>query len=139
MKRSIIDTNALISFVTDRDPTQQAKIANVLEGAARLHWIVLCPQNVITEFVNVLHQVYGIAREDIKAMVTDFIAMPGVEIVHEIDMAALLRLWPQEIVDYGDAIVVAVAKSTAASEVVTFDSGLRAICKILKIRTVPDD
>ena len=137
MKKSIIDTNALISFVTDRNPAQQRKIANVLEGAARLNWIVLCPQNVVTEFVYVLDKVYGIAKKDINAMVTDFIAMPGVEITHEIDMAALLSLWPEEIVDYGDAIIVVVAKDTAGSELVTFDRGLRAVCKKMKIRTLP--
>ena len=137
MKKTIIDTNALISFVTDRNPSQQKRIADVLEGAARLQWILLCPQNVLTEFVYVLDKVYGVAKEDINAMILDFIAMPGVEIVHEIDMAALLRLWPEKIADYGDAIVVAVAKGTAASEVVTFDRGLRAICKKMKIRTLP--
>jgi predicted nucleic acid-binding protein len=70
-------------------------------------------------------------------MVTDFIAMPGVEIIHEIEMASLLRLWPEKIVDYGDAIIVVVAKGIAGSEVVTFDRGLRATCKRLKIRTLP--
>ena len=61
MKKTIIDTNALISFVTDRNPTQQKRIADVLEGAARLQWIVLCPQNVLTEFVYVLDKVYDVA------------------------------------------------------------------------------
>ena len=139
MKRYIIDTNALISFVTDRNPTQQERIANVLEGAARLNWIVLCPQNVVTEFGHVLDKIYDLAKEDINAMVTDFIAMPGVDIIHEIDMGVLFRLWPQMIVDYGDAIVVAVAKGTTGSEVVTFDRGLRAACKRIKIRTLPDN
>ena len=87
---------------------------------------------MLTEFVYVLDKVYGIAREDINAMVSDFIAMPGVEIIHEIDMAALLRLWPEKIVDYGDAIIVLVAKGTAGSEVVTFDRGLRATSKGVK-------
>jgi predicted nucleic-acid-binding protein len=137
LKKTIIDTNALISFVTDRNPSQQKRIADVLEGAARLQWVVLCPQNVLTEFVYVLDKVYGVAKEDINAMILDFIAMPGVEIVHGIDVAALLRLWPEKIADFGDAIVVAVAKDTEASEVVTFDRGLRVVCKRLKIRTLP--
>jgi len=36
MKQIIIDTNCLISFVTDRDLTQQQKIARLLTDAAKL-------------------------------------------------------------------------------------------------------
>ena len=36
MKKYIIDTNALISFVTDRNPAQQRRIGEIFEGAAML-------------------------------------------------------------------------------------------------------
>ena len=35
MRKLIIDSNALISFVTDRNPAQQDKIAKVLDSAAQ--------------------------------------------------------------------------------------------------------
>jgi len=54
MKKVVVDTNGLISFVTDRSPAQQGKIAAVFEDAARLKAAILCPQNVLTEFVYVL-------------------------------------------------------------------------------------
>lgn len=43
MKKYIIDTNALLSFVTDRNAAQQRRIAEIFEGAARLKWLVVCP------------------------------------------------------------------------------------------------
>lgn len=62
MKKVVIDTNALISFVTDRNPAQQENIAAVFEDAARLKVIILCPQNVLTEFVYVLEKIYRLPK-----------------------------------------------------------------------------
>ena len=68
MKKRVIDTNALISFVTDRNPDQQEKAAAIFEDAARLKATILCPQNVLTEFV------YGsvFMKKDIVAVVSLF-------------------------------------------------------------------
>ena len=52
----VIDTNALISFVTDRNKSRQDKIAELFENAAGLRMSILCPQNVLTEFVYVLEK-----------------------------------------------------------------------------------
>ncbi len=73
MNNYIIDTNAMISFVTDRNPAQQGKIANLLDSAAHLKIRVLCPQNVLTEFVYVMDSVYRIGKAEIRDMVRDFI------------------------------------------------------------------
>lgn len=51
MKKPVIDTNALISFVADRNPDQQSRIAALFEDAAKLKAAILCPQDVLTEFV----------------------------------------------------------------------------------------
>lgn len=121
MKKNIIDTNALISFVTDRNPAQQDKIAKVLERAAQLKIGVLCPQNVLTEFVYVMDTVYGIHKHEIRDIVKDFIKLPGVEVVHEINLNTLFKYWPEKVPDYGDAIIAALCKDIRGSSVVTFD------------------
>ena len=77
MRKLVIDTNALISFVTDRNPAQQEKIAGVLDDAAQLQITVLCPQNVLTEFVYVLEKIYKQPKSQIRSMIADFIALPG--------------------------------------------------------------
>jgi len=97
VKKYLIDTNALISYVTDRNPDQQKKIAKIFQGVVRLKGVILCPQNVLTEFIYVLDKVYGISKNDIQMMVKDFLAMPGIELVHEIDFPAVLKFWPEVI------------------------------------------
>ena len=92
MRRYVIDINALISFVTDRNPAQQKQVAELFEAAAALKCSLVCPQHVLTDFVFVMDRVYGVAKTDIGAMIGDFIAMPGIEIRNEIDFPTLLVL-----------------------------------------------
>ena len=54
MKTYIIDTNALISFITDRNIAQQEIIAGIFTNTTRLKEIVLCPQNVLTEYFRII-------------------------------------------------------------------------------------
>ena len=133
VKKYIIDTNALISFVTDRNPEQQKKIAVVFDNAAQLKIKVLCPQNVLTEFVYVMNSVYSVAKVETRDMVKDFISLPGAEIVHEINLQTLLSYWPEKIRDYGDAIIAALCKDTSGSSVATFDRKFSAMLKKLKL------
>lgn len=121
MKIQIIDTNALISFVTDRDLAQQDKIAELLDRSVQLKVRVLCPQNVLTEFVYVMDTVYDIPKAEIRDIIKDFINLPGVEIVHEINLETLFKFWPAKIPDYGDAIIAALCQDTRGSSVATFD------------------
>jgi len=131
VKKHIIDTNALISFVTDRNPAQQAKIASLFDSAAHLKIRVLCPQNVLTEFVYVMDAVYHIGKVEIRDIISDFIKLPGVDIVHQINLKTLCTLWPEKVPDYGDAIIAVLCKDTKGASVATFDRKFRAKLKKL--------
>jgi predicted nucleic acid-binding protein len=137
VKKHIIDTNALISFVTDRNPAQQDKIATLFDSAARLKVRVLCPQNVLTEFVYVMDAVYRIAKVEIRDIIRDFIRLPGVEVVHQINLKTLCTLWPEKVPDYGDAIIATLCKDTKGASVATFDRKFRAKLKKLGLSTFP--
>ena len=93
MKRYVIDTNALISFVTDRNPEQQQKVASLFESAAHLKVAILCHQHVLNEFIYVMDRVYGVAKDEINRMIGDLIAMPGIEVVHDFDFKTVLSCW----------------------------------------------
>ena len=121
MKKYVVDTNALISFVTDRNLRQQISIADILNKAAQLKVIVLCPQNVLTEFVYVMDKVYGISRNKIKTLIQDFMSMPGITIIHELDLKTVLSYWPESIPDFGDAVVASVCRSNKNASIITFD------------------
>ncbi len=133
MKTYVIDTNALISFVTDRNVKQQHKIAGLLDEAARLKCSIICPQNALTEFVYVLDKVYGIAKSKIRLMIKDFIALPGVKVVNDVDFELVLKFWPKPLSDFGDGIVASVCRSHQGAVVATFDRKLINALKRLNI------
>lgn len=135
MNALVLDANVLISFVTDRNPGQQAKVAALMDKAARADARLLCPQNVLTEFVYVLEKVYRVEKGRIASMIADFMRLPGVEVVDELDYGRLLALWPKSIAEYGDAVVVAVCLARKGSSVVTFDRRLIASLRAAKVTT----
>jgi predicted nucleic-acid-binding protein len=132
--RYVIDTNALISFVTDRNLEQQQKIAPLFEAAAHVKALIYCHQHVLTEFVYVLDKIYHIPKDQIGRMIRDLIEMPGIEVVQEVDFNAILSWWPDPIPDFGDALIAAVGKARSKSVVVTFDQKFAARLKALGIK-----
>jgi predicted nucleic-acid-binding protein len=124
VKKFIIDTNALISFVTDRNLKQQQIMKSVLETASLLKGIILCHSHVLTEFVYVMEKIYQVPPEEIKEMVMDFMILPGVRVVQEINFKAVFDYWPKVIADFGDALVAALCKAQKGSFLLTFDQKL---------------
>ena len=137
MKRYVIDTNALISFVTDRNPEQQQKVASLFESAAHLKVAILCHQHVLTEFIYVMDRVYGVAKDEINRMIGDLIAMPGIEVVHEFDFKTVLSYWPDPIRDFGDAVIASDSKTIKGSTIMTFDRKFAAHHKSLGLKSNP--
>lgn len=121
MRKIIIDTNCLISFVSDRNPDQQEKIASLFNKSRRLQNMVICHHHVVSEFVYVLSSVYSLKAENVQQMVADLISMPGVTYTSDVDMQVLLSLWPESIPDYGDAVLAAYCKKTKGTQIATFD------------------
>ncbi len=121
MKKIVIDTNCLISFVSDRNPDQQEKIASLFNKARRLKKMIVCHHHVVSEFVYVLTSVYSLKSEKVQQMVADLISMPGVTYTSDVDMQTLLLLWPENIPDYDDAVLAAYCKKTKGTQIATFD------------------
>jgi predicted nucleic acid-binding protein len=135
MSKIIIDTNALISFVTDRNLKQQKKITQLLQEASRLKVTVLCHHHVISEFVYVLSSVYHCLDKDIHRMISDFIAMPGIEITTDVNLSTLLHYWPNRIPDYGDAVIAAQCKNSKGSAIATFDKNFKKTIENIGLQT----
>ena len=133
MIRYIIDTNALISFVTDRNLEQQQKIAPLFEAAAHVKAVIFCHQHVLTEFIYVLDRIYHVPKDEVGRMIEDLIEMPGIEVIQEVDFNKILSWWPDPIPDFGDALIAAVGKARSGSMVVTFDRKFAVKLKALGI------
>ena len=131
MKKYVLDTNALISFVTDRNLVQQEVVAPLFVAASRLKCTLVCHQSILSEFVYVMDKVYQTPKKTINAMVRDLIGMPGVELRHEMDFKTVLTLWPERIPDFGDALVASAGVSIKGAVIVTFDAKFKSALKVL--------
>lgn len=135
MRELIVDTNLLLSFVTDRNPAQQEKAAELFQRAARLNLLLLSPPSVIMEFVYVLEKVYRQPQTRIRQMVADLLALPGFQVLQPLDFALVLTLWPEPVADFGDALVGAAALGRKEAQVATFDQKLVAALQQAGIKT----
>jgi predicted nucleic acid-binding protein len=124
MKRVVIDTNFLISFVTDRNKQQQEQAALLFDAARRSRLLILCHQNVVTEFVYVLSRIYKVDPSAINCMLHDLLSTPGIEMINDLDHLELLDIWPVTCADYGDAVLLAYCKTRRDVELTTFDRQL---------------
>lgn len=134
MKRFVIDANALVSFLTDRNMEQQEAVSRYFEEAASARTRLYCPALAIAEFVYVMERVYRVGKARVSIIVADLVAMPGVFVVGEGDLRELLELWPSTVSDFGDAAVAATCRSTRGSSVLTFD---RKFANSLKRAGIP--
>jgi len=135
VKKYIIDTNALISFLTDRNLEQQKKIAPLFESAAHLKTVILCHQHVLIELIYVMDRIYQVPKVEIAGLITDLMLMPGIEVVPEINFSIVFSFWPDPIPDFGDAVIASVAKMIKGSAVVTFDRKFNHHLKSLGLNT----
>lgn len=135
MKRVVIDTNFLISFVTDRNKEQQEQAALLFDAAQRSRLVILCHQNVVTEFVYVLNRIYKVESPAINTMLHELLSTPGIEVINDLDHLKLLDIWPAKCADYGDAVLLAYCKATKDAVLATFDQKLIKAAQGIGVKT----
>jgi predicted nucleic acid-binding protein len=135
MKRVGVDTNVIVSFLTDRDPTQQAWAAQLFAAAAAGEHVVVLPQSVISEAVYVMCNVYDAKPGAVSALLRDVLSLPGVVRVDELDWPAVFSLWPRRVKNFGDACLAAVARAGAFDALATFDAAFAKRARRLGLAT----
>ena len=121
MKRVVVDTNVLISFLTDRDSRQQARAARLFEAAAAGDVQLILHQLVATELIYVLRAVYAVDAGEVAATLHDLLALPGVTPTDELPWPAVFALWPRKVEGFVDAALVAVTRAGQHDALATFD------------------
>lgn len=121
MRRVVIDTNVLISFLTDRNAEQQAQATELFEAAAEGETELILHQMVISEMVYVLGNLYRVKVAEIAGMIDDLLCSPGVRPVDEVVWSRVLELWPDAFKDFADAVLAAVTIEERYEAVASFD------------------
>ena len=122
MKRVGVDTNVVVSFITDRDPGQQGLAAELFGAATSGEHVIVLHQQVVAETVYVLSNLYGVRRSVVSNVMRDLLSLPGMVTVAEADWPAIWKLWPRRVRDFGDACLLATARADAFDLLATFDT-----------------
>ena len=123
MRQILLDTNVLLSFLTDRDPRQQEQAAELFRQASEGNQILLLHQAALTEMVFVLLNVYRTSAKETAQILDELLDMPGTQTLDSLSWPLILDFWPDKVPDFGDAVLAAVARQ-GHYEVATFDAKL---------------
>jgi predicted nucleic-acid-binding protein len=121
MQQILVDTNVLLSFLTDRSPAQQAHAAELFHEVAAGRCRAILHQNVLVELVFVLGNLYRVPSQEISAIVQDALGLPGIETRDRLFWPLVLELWPKVLPDFGDALLASVCRQSGADAIATFD------------------
>ena len=121
MTSVVVDTNVLLSFLLDRDAEQQQRASDLIHAAAARE--LELDQQVITELIYVLLNLYDHPRQAIAQIVRELLALPGVRTVDSVDWDRVLELWPETFRDFADAVLAATCQLGRHGAVATFDEG----------------
>jgi len=135
MMRVLLDTNVVVSFVTDRSRSQQEKAARLFRRAATGSVRISLHQTVAAELVYVLLNVYRRPAAEVAALLADLLDLPGLVPIDAIPWSSVLALWPRIVPDFSDAALAAVAQEGRFDAVATFD---RTFARRLRRLTMPE-
>ena len=121
MRGVLIDTNVLLSFLTDRDPAQQAKAAELMSEASAGRLTLVLHQVVLIEMVYVLLNLYRRSPAETASLLKELLHLPGVRPLDDAPWPRLLDLWPGVFADFADAILAAVLAERDLDAIATFD------------------
>lgn len=133
MKRYLIDTNVLILFFTKRNFEQYSKVIDLFQKSELGECHLLFPFELVSEFVYVMKASYSVNAKTIRKYIDAMNGGDVVEILFSETTISTMKLWPDSIVDFGDAMLAYHALQIRHDGVLTFDKKLQKQLKKLSI------
>ncbi|MGZ5443265.1 MAG: PIN domain-containing protein [Thermoanaerobaculia bacterium] len=105
----LLDTNFLLSAITDRS-SQQRQVTEILfRAAAQRRATIAVPQFILFEATFVLTSFYHRGEEAVSSLIGDLTRLAGVEVVQGPPVDAWLELWPARVPGAVDAALAALS------------------------------
>lgn len=120
-KRAVIDTNILVRYLTNDDPSKAKAVDSLLNKALKGELKILIPSIVIAELVWVLESFYEMRANEIAELMEAVVNTPGVEVTDKSIIIFALKLYRAKNMDFIDAWIIEFAKNSDVNTIYTFD------------------
>lgn len=121
MYKGIIDTSVLLRFLTSNSIEKKEKFKRLIKDAEKEKSILFIPLMVVIELVYVLEKIYKLPKDEVREKVESLEALSVVEIESEEVILEALRIYIEEGLKFGDAMILAKSRTSGIKPVYTFD------------------
>ncbi|MGH2692087.1 MAG: PIN domain-containing protein [Actinomycetota bacterium] len=121
------DTNVLIRLLADDPPGHAKAVQSALEVAGNGRFAVIVTDVVLAEISYVLTGAYGRSRGDAAGLMRGILELPGVEVADPSLARETLDLWTSGTMDFADAYLAALGRTTKGTGILSFDRDLDKI------------
>jgi predicted nucleic-acid-binding protein len=122
-----LDTNVLVRYLTQDDPTQYEQAGAFIAAATERGDQFVVNTAVLCELVWVLRATYGYSREEIAGALEQIFATSQFEVERLDEARQALGDFRSTEADFSDALIGRINRSLGAEHTVTFDRGLKAL------------
>jgi predicted nucleic acid-binding protein len=126
---AFLDTNVLIRHLTSDPPEQAARATRLLAEADQL----LLPDLIVAEVVYVLESFYEVPRVRVAELVRAVVAFPAIGVADESLLLRALEVYEVHRLDFADAYLVALAETSGAGAVVSFDKSIERVPTVRRV------
>jgi predicted nucleic acid-binding protein len=121
MKKSFVETNLFIRYLTNDDPVKADRVEKLLNQAAGGSFTLVTTELVIAEIVWVLESYYELTNVAIAPLVRGILATPGLEVINGTLVGRAVELYERQGIDFIDGYIAAVMEKHGIDELYSFD------------------
>lgn len=122
-----IDTNVLIRYVTNDEPTKADRAKQFLERIERGEEECILCEAVIAEVIWVLThpRIYNLSREEVVEYLVSVVQLNGVRIQPKTMYLRALEMYKTSDLDFTDCLLASMVECGRAASLASFDSEIR--------------
>jgi len=128
-----LDTNVLIRYLTNDDPTKAARALTLLDRLAEGAEEAVTTPLVIFETVFLLEKSYQLAKTEVREKVTAVLSLQGLLLAEKSLCLEGLDYYVHQNISYADAYNAAWMRQTSVSEVYSWDREFDRIAGLTRI------
>ena len=121
MRRSYVDSNVILRFLTGDPPEMAAQARALFEAVEQDEVTLVLDEIVVAETVWVLQSFYGYPHHDIARVLQELLSHKGLEADDTPGLLAALHLFAEKNVDFADALVAVHMERRGMREIFSFD------------------